>query len=363
MSKLKNYDVIYLGVGVSTVIHFLKNWDDFKNKKICFIEKDTSLNRDKTISGFTSKNDLPVLKKFNQFECRFGKEVKSYESSTPYFIFDLDKIFDNFIHQSINCDFYYETTVDKINKSQNFKIITNNHTFTSPQIFDSRPPAFPSKNIMKQHFVGWFIQFEKEHSISCPVLMDIDLGETNFCFTYILPISMNVLLVERTYYSQEIYSTSHYESLLKEYIKKNFSNNPFKTLKKEKGVIPLISITAKNLNKNYTCLGVRGGYLRSSTGYSITSFVNGSKPSTVLKVLDQFLLKILWCSPKLGGFIFMHFLRNIDGNALASFMSDKPKPGSIFRAIKSMPFKIFIPHLFKLSKGLKTSLTIKGYND
>jgi hypothetical protein len=44
-------------------------------------------------------------------------------------------------------------------------------------------------------------------------------------------------------------------------------------------------------------------------------------------------------------------------------MSDNPKPGSIFRAIKSMPFKTFIPHLFKSNKGMQTSFTIKGFND
>ena len=44
-------------------------------------------------------------------------------------------------------------------------------------------------------------------------------------------------------------------------------------------------------------------------------------------------------------------------------MSDKPSLTNIFRAAVSMPFIIFVPHLFKMKKGLQTFTTIKNLND
>ena len=312
------------------------------------------MNKNKTIAGFTEDISIPYLKKFNEFECRFGKERKNYKSSTPYYLVDLDKTFDTFFHSSKNCDFYFSFDVKNIDQQDEYKISGQKDDIYALEIFDSRPPSLSEEKILKQHFHGWYVHFNGKHTLKNPILMDIDLKQKHLCFTYVLPIDEYTILAEVTFYSDEILTIKEYESLLTSYLKDNFSNLNYDILKKEKGAIPLINIKSEVRSPNYHCLGIRGGrFLRASTGYSVLSFLNQSRPTKLLQYLDSFLLKILWRTPEVGNFIFAHFLKNINGETLADFMSDRPSLINIFRAVISMPFSVFVPHFFKKKKGLK----------
>ena len=50
------------------------------------------------------------------------------------------------------------------------------------------PPDLKKKNHLKQHFMGWYVKFNNFHKMEKPILMDIDFGQKNLCFTYVLPI-------------------------------------------------------------------------------------------------------------------------------------------------------------------------------
>ena len=363
MSSNKVYDIAYIGIGLSTITHYIKNKNLFKNKNICFIEKFPSINNCKTIAGFAKEISIPYIKRYTEFECRFGHEKKIYNSHTPYYLVDLKKTLEIFFDETINCDFFYNFNVKKIHERGLYKIIGQGEDILAIEIFDSRPPYLPKKGIIKQHFLGWYIYFEDKHNLKNPILMDIDPEQKDLCFTYVLPIDPQTLLTEVTFYSENILSTEQYEFLLKSYLQKNFSNNPYKIMKKEKGAIPLVNIRPEIKASNYHCLGIRGGYLRASTGYSVISFLNQSRPTRFLQYLDSFLLKVLWRSPEKGHLIFTHFLKKINGETLANFMSDKPSLINIFRSAFSMPLSIFAFHLFKQKKGLQTFTTLKDKND
>ena len=125
MNELKYFDIVYIGLGVSTVTHFLKQHNNYHNKKICFIEKGEKFNQSKTIGGFTKKTELPIIKEFNQFECRFQGNSKVYKTQIPYYVIDLDKLFNQFIDATKDCELYFNTQVREISKNQsNFRIST-----------------------------------------------------------------------------------------------------------------------------------------------------------------------------------------------------------------------------------------------
>ena len=109
MQKSKTYDIVFLGLGVSTILHYLIFKKNYQNLKICFIEARKEFDLNKTISGFVKDIDLPLLKKFKKFECKFGKEKKLYTSNTRYVVLDLKKIFNNFLSQAFGCDFKYNS--------------------------------------------------------------------------------------------------------------------------------------------------------------------------------------------------------------------------------------------------------------
>ncbi len=364
MCEIKYFDIIYIGVGISTVTHYLKHKESFKNKKICFIEKEKRINQNKTIAGFTKEIDLPILKKFNLFECRFEGDSKVYKTNTPYYVLDLDRIFNQFFEASKEHDFLFNTHIGEISKDPSLFIIsTPQGQLQADKIFDARPPRISNKCFLKQHFLGWYVNFESDHHLNAPILMDIDDKQSNFCFTYVLPMDKKTVLIEITYYSENVFSPEYYERYIHDYISKNFPQNGFVVQKKETGSIPLINIKPIIDIRGYECLGIRGGHLRASTGYSVISSTKEIRPTRLMRLLDSYLLKVLWRSPKLGNFIFIHFLKNINGSTMANFMSEKPGILNLLNAAKAMPLSVFLSHLIKSKNGLITTTTIKGFND
>ena len=287
----------------------------------------------------------------------FWRREKLYSTTTPYVVLDLEKIFSNFLTEAINCDFVYNCTILKIINKKHYKIITKSNEVLTKRIVDSRTPTIPGNNYLKQHFLGWFAKFDQVHNIKYPTIMDIDQSSPALCFTYIIPFSDKEALIELTYYSEDVYSQEHYEQTLKAYLSKRFPNLNYNIYKKESGVIPLVNFCSKN-KSDYTNIGIRNGYLRASTGYSVFSSYFEISPNKLLKVLDNFLIKILWISPNFGGKIFTHFLKKISGEVLSNFMSYRPTFKNIFKAAYSMPLAIFLPFTFRKKGKLITNVKL-----
>lgn len=363
INKNKHYDVIFIGLGVSAIIFYLQHYKKFKGKSICFIDKLSRFDLNKTISGFASDIPLPVLKSFSKFNCQFGEEVKSYETRIPYHILNLKQIFEDFQGKTQDCDFIFNSLIINVKREAKFIIDTGEMTFTAGKVFDSRAPKLESNNILRQHFLGWFVRFSSEHKISDPMLMDIDQESKDFCFTYIIPLSMNEALIELTYFGPQIFSKEQYEKTLKAYMDNKFKEMNYEVYNEESGAIPLLNIIPEFKVKDYHSLGIRNGYLRASTGYSVFQSLFEYRPNTLLQVMDEFLLKVLWISPDLGAKIFTIFLKKMNGDTLANFMSYRPSFFSILRAVLAMPKLIFIKHLFRSSNGLRSRLKLRGMND
>lgn len=358
-----HYDILFIGLGVSSIIHFLKNKEKYKEKSICFIEKEGEFQGNKVIAGFSKTIDLPIRKSFYEFDSYFWNEKKIFKSHIPYHVLDLELLHRNFLEEAKNCSFYYETKVENIEIKDQISVFTNRSLFYGEQIFDSRPPQFKDNNYLKQHFLGYIVLFKENHNIERPILMDINPIAHNFQFFYLIPFTSKEILIENTYYGLNTWEKERYEIELEKYIKKTFPSNSYTILKKEQGVLPLINVLDHSSIKNYHCLGVRKGHMRASTGYSVFSASKDKTPRPLLRLMDTFLLKILYQSPSLGSKIFSHFMKHIDGNSLAEFMGPSPKVGCILKAIFSMPLFLFLKHLFKISKGPNTTHIIQGPHD
>lgn len=363
MSSENRFDIIYLGAGLSSIIHFLKNKHNYTSKKVCFIEKGQKIDNNKTISGFAPEINLPKLQSYDEYFCSWDRAQKNYKTDIPYHILDIDLIIDEFLNKSQDCTFFYHTEVNKISLDEEFEINIKSKTILAKKVYDSRPPKLPHNKFLKQHFLGWYVRFDRKHDLNAPIIMDIDPIFNVFRFFYLLPTSDHEALIELTYFSENICEKNEYEQLIESYIEDKFKDNTYNIVKKEEGCIPLISVRSSSSIKNYQCLGFRGGFLRASTGYSVIQSFYNKRPSLILSFMDRLLLKILLISPQEGPRIFISFLKKMNANQLSSFMSYKPSLVSILYAVWAMPKKIFINHVFKSSKGYLTHFKVKGFND
>lgn len=358
-----SFDIVYLGTGISCMLHFLKHKQNYVGKTVCFVEKNSRIDTNKTISGFASRIDLPINRSYNKFVCSWGAEIKTFETEIPYHIVDLEELIEQFKRAAIGCTFFFDSPVLDITHANEFHFLAGSKKIQAKMLFDSRPPKIGPQRYLKQHFHGWFVEFYEPHAVDDPVIMDIDTESSIFRFLYLLPLNKNNLLIEITYFSEDISTLEEYETLIQSALSKKFPKLNWKVHKKESGVIPLIAIYPLEKYANYKCLGVRGGYLRASTGYSAFQSFYNNRPSKLVDFLDRFLIKVLMMAPEYGAKIFVHFFRHMDGTSLASFMSYQPSLKSIIKAVMAMPKLFFLGFFFKRAPNGLTSMKIRDFND
>jgi lycopene beta-cyclase len=122
-----------------------------------------------------------------------------------------------------------------------------------------------------QKFIGFEIETEEEHGITCPTIMDATVEQSDgYRFFYILPFSKNTLLVEDTYYSDnKLLNVQTIENEIERYIRK-LGIVAYKITAKESGALPI------PLNHSYLLsggnlpeIGMRGGFFHPTSGYSL----------------------------------------------------------------------------------------------
>lgn len=136
-----------------------------------------------------------------------------------------------------------------------------------------------------QKFVGHVISTKSPHGVERPIIMDATVEQLGgYRFVYCLPYSDTELLVEDTYYtdgpelrSQEV------DARIGEYIRDNITEDPYATVRREKGVLPItlavddIHGTDVSMEKTEAVrLGMTGGYYHAVTGYSLPEAVKSA---------------------------------------------------------------------------------------
>ena len=138
----------------------------------------------------------------------------------------------------------------------------------------------------------------------------------------------------------------------------------FKSIKEERGIIPMI-LDREFINNNNIPIGLSAGMARPSTGYSmmrIAQWVKSIeskkikqdninefqfKPNKLLEWFDSIFLTVCYFWPQKVPNLFMKLFSNADIKSIIRFMSDAPTLSDIFLIILSMPKKLMIHGLIK----------------
>lgn len=370
----KKYDICFLGGGVATAIHLLVHQEFFRSKKVLILEKSSQFDRDKTICAF-SRADLPFLKtkKWWRFQAKTKSKQMSYDSKIPYQFLDLKELYDQlekFLSENPNIEVEFHRAISSFQERGPRFFIDE---FEAEHIIDSRPPMIDQEHWI-QHFYGVEVEFEEDHLIHEPVIMEIDESfKEGLKFYYLIPKNPKCLLVELTFFSGQVFEKEFYKKDLEAYLLKKFSKK-LKSMKEEFAQIPLVVIKPPEiLPKNYHVIGCRAGNLRASTGYSawrslLQSVERGPLPSlhqglkwTFIQWMDDVFLRVLRARPDLASLIFGIFLERLKASTISSFMSENPSWLSLLKVIVVMPWAPFLKALLT-KKTMKNSFSWRAFN-
>ncbi len=373
---------MFAGAGASATL-LLMSLDErgmLHGKNIVIIDPDTKLINDKTYCFWENSEDL-IVKRCKHLISHQWEKV-SVNSSKPqllsplkYFYissFDLYRELQRII-EKYNILRIHQPVLEIKKSEHGVAAITNDETFLSKTVFDSRPPYYlnlkKNESHLLQSFLGYVIEVEnKLPDYNCVDLMDFDVEQNEYTqFVYILPFSENKLLVELTRFGVSQLMQKEAEPILDKYITKRFGT--YKIAAIEIGNIPMSNadILTDNI-PNVISIGGRSGAIKPSTGYAFKNMfkhaeniANSLQNMHQLKVVnhinrfkfyDRLLLLILRNDPPSGKKIFETLFQKNNAKNVLQFMDEKT---SIFQDIKilsSLPFKPFL-------KAWKLDITVK----
>ncbi len=365
-------DYLFAGAGASAIL-LLMSLDErgmLHGKNIIIIDPDNKLKNDKTYCFWENSEDL-IVKRCKHLINHQWEKV-SVNSNKPqllhpmkYFYissFDLYKELKRII-EKYNILRIHQPVLEFKKTEHGVAVITNDETFLSKTVFDSRPPYYlnlkKNESHLLQSFLGYVIEVEnKLPDYNCVDLMDFDVEQNEYTqFVYILPFSENKLLVELTRFGVSQLMQKEAEPILDNYITKRFGT--YKIAAIEIGNIPMsnAAILTDNI-PNVISIGGRSGAIKPSTGYAFKNMfkhaeniANSLQNMHQLKVTnnagrfkfyDRLLLLILRNDPPSGKNIFETLFKKNDAKNVLNFMDEKT---SIFQDIKilsSLPFKPFL---------------------
>ncbi len=365
-------DYLFAGAGASAIL-LLMSLDErgmLHGKNIIIIDPDNKLKNDKTYCFWENSEDL-IVKRCKHLINHQWEKV-SVNSNKPqllhpmkYFYissFDLYKELQRII-EKYNILRIHQPVLALKKSEHGVAVITNDDTFLSKTVFDSRPPYYlnlkKNESHLLQSFLGYVIEVENKLSdYNCVDLMDFDVEQNEYTqFVYILPFSENKLLVELTRFGVSQLMQKEAEPILDNYITKRFGT--YKIAAIEIGNIPMsnAAILTDNI-PNVISIGGRSGAIKPSTGYAFKNMfkhaeniANSLQNMHQLKVTnnagrfkfyDRLLLLILRNDPPSGKIIFETLFKKNDAKNVLNFMDEKT---SIFQDIKilsSLPFKPFL---------------------
>ena len=377
---MKHYNYIFAGAGLSalmTVYKMVKS-GKFSGKTILLLDENPKKTNDRTWCFWEEKNetwDEIVTKKWNLalyadptrlVEIDLAPKKYNQIRSVDFYNFVLDEI-----SKQDNITFENQKVLEVEEFENHITVQTNSEIFSCDQLFNSILNPFEVENqtrypLLKQHFIGWFIQTEKEiFNPEQAMFMDFSVEQKgNTRFMYVLPKSKTEALLEYTLFSHSHLETSEYESEIELYIQKLGITN-YKIVEKERGSIPMTCFPFwKNNTKRLINIGSAGGWTKASTGYT---FKNADKKSTQLvnflqtkadfkqfhKInkfwfYDLLLLDILFKKNEIGATIFSALFTKPNPQLNFKFLDEETSFWEDLQIIWKCPKVLFIKGLFGL---------------
>jgi lycopene beta-cyclase len=377
---MKHYNYIFAGSGLSalmTVYKMVKS-DKFSDKAILLLDVNPKKTNDRTWCFWDEKNetwDKIVAKKWDlalyanpnqSVEIDLSPNKYNQIRSVDFYNFVLDEIC-----KHDNITFENQKVVKFEETADNIVLQTVSNSYSCDQLFNSILNPFEVENqnqypLLKQHFIGWFIESEQEiFNPEKATFMDFSVEQKgNTRFMYVLPTSKSEALLEYTLFSQSHLETKEYESEIEIYLKKIGVKN-YKIVEKESGSIPMTCFPFwKNNTSRILNIGSAGGWTKASTGYT---FKNADKKSTQLiqflqtkrdfkqfhKInkfwfYDLLLLDILFKKNEIGAKIFSALFTKPNPQLNFKFLDEETSFWEDLQVIWKCPKGLFIKGLLSL---------------
>ena len=371
----KEYDLVVIGAGLSSLMFLNRYLKKFKHHSILILEQKEKVEKNQTFCVWEGPGLNSIQKSFNLkpkktwdkiFIKHHDKELKRDISPYKYVCFDGYNTLKHLIEDySDQLEIKRNIVVEKIEKKHNLYIIySKNKLFKGNYVVDSRnnyaETDIESAHI-KQAFVGHEIQVSKNtFTPDRATIMSFTDNSQEVEFTYILPFSNKKALIETTIFSKNPNLKDierKHKTILKAY--KNH-----KVIRIEKAIIPM-AIIKTDSKDGVLKIGTGAGMVRPSSGYSMRRIASWILNVRIIKLnamnhkhyqynqnwllnwLDSIFLKVIYFYPKQSPDLFMQLFSKVSMPSLIRFLSDKPTIIDVIKVLWGMPKKLMIKGLQK----------------
>jgi lycopene beta-cyclase len=281
-----DYDCVFVGGGLANSL--LAYWLKQKQPelKLVILERNDRLGGNHTWSFHKtdlSKKDFELIepfvsKKWEGYSVLFPKYQREIKS--PYYSVRAEKL-NEIVSKEVPCEF----GVEIVGVAPHNVTGKKGEQWSARCVIDGRGFDTVDKNMVGyQKFVGQELELESPHGLTQPILMDVTCPQMqSFRFFYCLPWDEKRLLVEDTRYSNtgEVNLEEFRQEIDRYCGMKGWKIA--KVFREEVGSLP-IPLRAKYLPANkglpdawiqrlVPCVGVKGGFFHSTTGYSLPETV------------------------------------------------------------------------------------------
>jgi len=376
---MKTYDYIITGSGASGLIlaYRMANDSFYDDKSILIIDREKKSKNDRTWSywevGAGDWDDV-LTKEWKSIE--FKSPWHSEQTQINPYSYKMlrsaglyEKLW-KVIDRKSNIAFVEDDVLNISHRSDKASVLTQKTEYHAKKVINSIffDKSYRQQNkypVLKQHFLGWFIE-TKEDSFDDDVATFMDFTveqKNNTRFMYVLPMSKRSALFEYTLFSRDLLSTEEYEQEIEDYLQENNIQN-YTIVEKEQGVIPMTSYKFwKHNSKNVLNIGTAGGWSKASTGYTFGNITKKTKDlveylktdgslrdfrkPTRFWLYDLLLLDILDRDNHIGSRIFSVFFKRNAAQNIFKFLDDETSFAGDLRIMASMPPFRFIRALFR----------------
>ncbi len=376
---MKQYDYIFTGAGLSALMTVYKMVlsKKFQTKRILLIDVNAKQTNDRTWCFWDQKESLwepSVSKKWNSVvfanpDFKLNLELYPYRYNKIQGLDFYNQVLELIAKQK-NIDFVQEKVLE-IEESDSIVLVkSESQSFSCTTLFNSiyNPSLATNQTkypLLKQHFLGWFIQTETPvFNSEQATFMDFSVEQKgNTRFMYVLPTSPTEALLEYTLFSKELLSKEEYEAEIEKYLQQ-LGISQYTILEKEVGTIPMTCYPFwKHNTKNVINIGTAGGWTKASTGFT---FKNADKKSSELVSFmethtdgrkfhsktkfwwyDLLLLDILDQKNETGSAIFSALFEKGNAPLILKFLDEETSFWEDLQVIWKCPKGLFINALLK----------------
>lgn len=363
----KSFDVVFSGAGCAGLSLASELIERTPQKRLALIEPRQLYQRDRTWCYWDSKKEplhLPVKYRWSKFVVALGKRRVVRESRQfSYACLFADEFYQTKLEQikkSSNCNLFLGEQVLNVAFEKKVKVHTSKRDLEADFFFDSRP--FESiEHELIQDFFGFQIVTDLDYfDPTCFTLMDFNkenVVKDGFHFFYVLPFSKREALVESVVIGKTRLAATAHRNLLQDYLKSQFGLIKFEEVYCEHNCLPMHRVPRPQQDSRHVNIGVRGGVMRTSTGYAFAAIqrasqqlakafqINGelkhdASPSGRAEILDVVMLEHLKRSPADGPYLLSSLFFSVDVDTVIRFLCDRSTFGDESKIFAAMPRKL-----------------------